>query len=171
MFASLLGAVRADVDRQIDWAKGEVRRRTRYTALTGILAGAGALAALGVVVIGLIALHSWLAIQTGQFIAHGMIGLGLLLLALILFAVVFVRRPPRLASRPPLQLARPAAVLGTLGSGSSYANKLVSGGAQPLDLAMSTLRQGSRSALLATLALAVVVGLIAGRRLRPISPR
>jgi cytochrome bd-type quinol oxidase subunit 1 len=136
MFASLLGAVRVDVDRQIDWAKGEVRRRTRYTALTGILAGAGALASLGAVIVGLIALHSWLAIQTGQFVAHAMIGLGLLLLALILFTFVFARRPPRLAARPLLQLARPAALLGTLGSGSAY-GKVVSGGAQPLDLAMS----------------------------------
>jgi hypothetical protein len=34
MFASLLDAIRADIDRQIGWAKVEVRRQTRYSVLT-----------------------------------------------------------------------------------------------------------------------------------------
>jgi len=71
MFAALLGAVRADIDRQIGWAKHEVKRQTRYTALIGILAGVAALATLGAIVVGLIALHSWLAMQIGPFVAHG----------------------------------------------------------------------------------------------------
>jgi hypothetical protein len=79
MFAALMGAVRADIDRQIGWAKDQVKRQTRYTALMGILAGVAALAALGAVIVGLIALHSWLAMQTGPFIEHGLIGGGLLL--------------------------------------------------------------------------------------------
>ena len=106
MFAALRSAVRADIDRQIDWAKDQVKRQTRYTALMGILAGVAALAALGAVIVGLIALHSWLAMQTGPFVAHGLIGGGLVLLALILFALAFIRRRPRLAARPPLQIAR-----------------------------------------------------------------
>ena len=162
MFAPLLGAIRADIDRQVAWAKDEVKRQSRYTALMGILAGLAALAALGAVVVGLIALHSWLAVQTGPFIAHGVIGGGLALLALILFALAFIRRRPRIAARPSLQIARPAALLGTLGHGG-YA-KVVAGSEQPLKLATNTLQDGSRSALLGTLALAVAVGLIAGRR-------
>ena len=47
MFAPLLGAIRADIDRQVGWAKEEVRRQTSYATLTGALAGAAALAALG----------------------------------------------------------------------------------------------------------------------------
>ena len=94
MFAALLGAVRADIDRQIGWAKHEVKRQTRYTALIGILAGVAALATLGAIVVGLIALHSWLAMQIGPFVAHGVIGGGLLLLALVLFALAFIRRRP-----------------------------------------------------------------------------
>ena len=101
MFAALLGAVRADIDRQIGWAKHEVKRQTRYTALIGILAGVAALATLGAIVVGLIALHSWLAMQIGPFVAHGVIGGGLLLLALVLFALAFTRRRPRLVARPP----------------------------------------------------------------------
>jgi len=162
MFAALRGEIRADIDRQIGWAKDQVKRQTRYTALMGILAGVASLAALGAVVVGLIALHSWLAMQTSSFIAHGLIGGGLLLLALILFALAFIRRRPRLAARPPLRIARPAALLGTLGQGSY--DKAVGGGDQTLRLATGTLRDGSRSTLLGALVLAVAVGLIVGRR-------
>jgi hypothetical protein len=130
----------------------------------GILAGVAALAALGSVVVGLIALHSWLAVQTSPFIAHGMIGGGLLLFALILLAAAFIPRRPRFAPRPPLQITRPAALLGTLGQGG-YA-KVVAGSDQTLKLATNTLRDGSRSALLGTLALTAAAGLLAGRRLR-----
>jgi hypothetical protein len=163
MFAPLLGAVRDDIDRQVGWVKDEVRRQTRHTALVGVFAIAAALAALGAVVVGLAALYSWLATQTGPFIAYGMIGGGLLLTALILFTLAFIRQRPRVASRPPLQIARPAALLGTLGQGR-YA-KVVAGSEQTLRLATGTVRDGTRSTLLGTLALAAVVGLIAGRRL------
>src|SRR5262249_8320093 len=118
MFAALRSAVHADIDRQVGWAQDQLKRKTRYTALMGILAGVAALAALGAVIVGLIALHSWLAMQTGPFIAHGLIGGGLLLLALILFAPAFIRRRPQLAARPPLQISRRAALLGGLRPGS-----------------------------------------------------
>jgi len=163
MFVALRSAVRADIDRQIGWAKDQVKRQTRHTALTGILAGVAALAALGAVIVGLIALHSWLAMQTGPFVAYGLIGGGLLLLALILLSLALIRRRPRLAARPPVQIARPAALLGGLRQGSY--DKVVTGGEQTLKLATETLRDGSGSALLGTLALAVAVGLLVGRRL------
>jgi hypothetical protein len=139
MFAELRSAVYADIDRQIVWAKDQLKRQTRHTALTGILAGVAALAALGAVIIGLIALHSWLAMRTGPFVAHGLISGGLLLLALILFALALIRGRPRLAARPPLQIARPAALVGTLGQGHE---KVVTGGEQTLKLATGTLRDG-----------------------------
>jgi len=163
MFAALMGAIHADIDRQIGWAKDQVKRQTRYTALMGILDGVASLAALGAVVVGLIALHSWLAMQTSPFIAHGLIGGGLLILALILFALAFIRRRPRLAVRPPLQIARPAALLGTLGQGSY--DRVVGSGDQTLKLATRMLRDGSRSTLLGALVIAVAAGLIVGRRL------
>jgi len=61
MFAPLVNGVRADIDRQIDWAKVEVHRQTRYTVMIGVLAGMAALATLGAIIIGLIALYFWLA--------------------------------------------------------------------------------------------------------------
>jgi hypothetical protein len=163
MFAALRSAVHADIDRQIGWAKDQLKRQTRYTALMGIISGMAALAALGAVIVGLIALHYWLAMQTGPFIAHGPIGGGLLLLALTLLALAVIWRRPRLAARPPLQIAQPVALLGGLRQGSY--DKVVTGGGQTLKLATETLRDGSGSALLGTLALAVAVGLLVGRRL------
>jgi hypothetical protein len=53
-----------------------------------------ALAALGAIVVGLIALSFWLAMQAGPFAALGMVGSGLLLLALVLLVPAFAWRRP-----------------------------------------------------------------------------
>jgi hypothetical protein len=162
MFAPLLGAIRADIDRQVGWVKEEVRRQTSYATLTGVLAGAAALAALAAITIGLIALYLWLLMQVDPFIALAVIGGGLLLIAGLLFALAFVRRRPRLATRPQLQIVQPAALLGTLRP-ARY-DKIVARGEPSLKLATETVRRGSRSALLGTLILVAVVGLVAGRK-------
>jgi hypothetical protein len=167
MFASLLGTARADIDRQIGWAKDEARRQARHTALVAAVAGAAALATLGAIIIGLIALYVWLATQTGPLAALGSIGGGLLVLALVLFALAFVSRRPLLVPRPPLeitqQIAQPATLLGTLRT-SGYA-KVVSDNEPALRVAANALRHGSRSELVGTLVVAAVVGLIVARRL------
>jgi Putative Actinobacterial Holin-X, holin superfamily III len=157
MFRSLLGAVLADIDRQIRWAKYEVRRQTRHAALKGVLVGVASLAAVGTIVVGLMAFYFWLEMQGGLFAALGVIGGGLLLLALILFALAFARERPGLASPPQLQIMRPAALLGTLRQGTHSG--------QTIKLAAGPRRHGSRSALLGMLTLATIVGLLAGRRL------
>ena len=167
MFASLQGAIRADIDRQVDWARGEVLRQVRFTALTGALAGVAALAALGTITVTLIALYFWLATQVDRFIALGIIGAGLLLLALILLAMAFIRHRPRRALRPRLQIARPAALLETV-LPRRYGTMIASG-EQPLNLVTDTVRHASRPTLLGTLLLVILVGLIAGRRLQPIA--
>ena len=163
MFASLLGAVRADLDRQIGWAKDGMRQQTRHITLIGALAGIAVLAALGAIVVGLIALYFWLAPQTGPFTALGAIGGGLLLLALVLFVSVFAWRRPRIASRPRLQITQPTALFRTLRQGSY--GKVIPGSDQTLKLATSMPRHGSRYALLGALVLAAMMGAIAGRRL------
>jgi hypothetical protein len=157
MFRSLLGAVLADIDRQIGWAKYEVRRQTRHAALKGVLVSVASLAAIGAIVVGLMALYFWLEMQAGLFAALGVIGGGLLLLALILFAIAFARERPGLASPPQLQIMRPAALLGTLRQGTHSD--------QTIKLAAGPRSHGSRSALLGVLTLATIVGLLAGRRL------
>ena len=168
MFASLLGAIHADIDRQVDWAKGEVRRQTSYTVLTGVLAAIAALAALGAAGVGITALYFRLVMQVDPFVELGIIGGGLVLLALILLALALVRQRPRLALRPRLQIAQPAALVETLWP-RRYGKTTV-GSERMLALTTETVRQGSRPALVGTLLLVAMVGLIAGRRLRP-SPR
>jgi hypothetical protein len=109
------------------------------------------------------ALYTWLATKHGSFVAYGMIGGGLVLIALILFTLALAGRRPRPASRPPLQIAQPTALLGTMGWGSH--GKAATGGEQTAMSPTGTLRNGSRSILLGTIVVAAVAGLIAGRRL------
>jgi hypothetical protein len=159
MLRSLLGAARADIDRQIRWAKYEVQRQTHYAALKGILVGAAALAAIGAIVVGLMALYFWLEVQIGVYGALGVIGGGLLVLAMILSALAFLRARPRPASRPQLQIMQPSALVGVL------SRDRVSDSSQTLELAAGPMRRASRPALLGMLVLAAIAGLVAGRRL------
>jgi hypothetical protein len=167
MFARLLGTARADIDRQIGWLKDEAQRQARHTALVGALAIAAALATLGAIIVGLIALYAWLETQTDPLTALGILGGGLLVLALILFALAFASRRPPLAPRPPVQIAQqiaqPAALLGTLRQGGHA--KFVGDNEEALSAAANAIRLGSRSELLGTLIVAAVVGLIVARRL------
>ena len=90
MFTPLVNAIRADIDRQVGWAKDQVGRQGRYATVTGVLAAIAALAALGTIVVGVIALYLWLAMQTDPFIALALIGGGLLLFAVILLVLAFI---------------------------------------------------------------------------------
>jgi hypothetical protein len=164
MFAVLKDAVRADIDRQIGWARGEVRRQTYHTALIGSLAGVAALAALGAIIAGLIALYFWLSIELNPFAALGMIGSGLLALALILLAFVFTWKRPRLASRPQLVLAQPAALIGTFKRGVD--GRTIASQEDTLRLVADTVRQSPPAALLVVLLIAAVVGVVTGRRFK-----
>jgi len=163
MFAPLVNAVRADIDRQIGWARGEVRRQTRHTALVGSLAVAAALAAIGAVIVGLIALYFWLSIQFNPFAALGMIGGGLLALALILLAFVFAWKRPQLASRPQLLVAQPAALIGTFKRGSDGQG---ASREESMKLVADTVRQSPPAALLGVLLFAAIVGVVTGRRFK-----
>lgn len=162
MLAALLGTVRADLDRQMGWAREEARRQIRYVAVIGAIAAMIALAALGALIVGLIALHSWLTAQVGSFASLGMIGAGFLSLMLLLLLVAFLLRRPGLKTRPALQVGRPAALFrANFGS-----NQAIAAGGDSLRLAAGTLREGTRSQLLGTLVLIAIAGMIAGRGLR-----
>jgi hypothetical protein len=91
-----------------------------------------------------------------------MIGGGLLLLAFILFAIALLWRRPQLGPRSRLQIAQPAALLQRLTQGRYH--EALAGNEQIAKVAGAA-RRNSRPALLGTFTLALVVGLIAGRRL------
>ena len=119
----------------------------------------GTLAALGALIDGLIALHSWLAPQVGPLAALGMIGAGLLLLMVILLPVAFSLRRPGVKTRPALQVVRAATLFRT---GTNHdAKQSIATGEDSLRLATD-----KRSELLGALALIAIVGVIAGRSLR-----
>ena len=164
MFAPLFDAIRGDIERQTGWAKEEIRRQTRHAALVAILLGVAALALLGAIVVGIVALYTWLTPQFGPLIALGMIGGGLLVLALIMLLLALVRRRPRPTARPPLQMAQPAIALGFLRQ-DTYV-KAMAEGEQAVRFATENLREGSRSTLFGTLALVAILGLILGRTLK-----
>jgi hypothetical protein len=164
MFAPLMDAVRADIDRQIGWARSEIHRQTSHTALIGTLAAVAALAALGAIVAGLIALYFWLSIELGPFAALGMIGGGLLALALILFAFVFMWKRPRLASRPQLLLAQPTALIGSFKRGID--GRRIASQEDTLRLVADTMRESPPAALLGVLLMAAIVGVVTGRRFK-----
>ena len=109
------------------------------------------------------ALHSWLALQFGLFVAHGVLGGSLLLLALVLFTLASGRRRPKPASRPRMQISQPAALAGSFRT--DLRNQVIAAGERAFKAAESTLRDSGRPALLGSLALAAVAGLIMGRRL------
>jgi len=100
----------------------------------------------------------WLEMQAGLFAALGVIGGGLLLLALILFVLAFGEARPGLASIPRLQIIQPAALLGTL--------RQCARSDRAIKLAAGPRHHGSRPALLGMLAVATILGLLAGRRLQ-----
>jgi len=164
MFAPLLDAVRTDIDRQVGWARDEIRQQIRYAAFIGVIAGMGALAALGALIDGLIALDAWLAPQVGSLAALGIIGAGLLLLMLILLLVAFSLRRPGVKTRPALQVARAATLFRT--GINPNAKRAIATGEDSLRLATDALREGTRSELLGALALIAIVGVIAGRSMR-----
>jgi Putative Actinobacterial Holin-X, holin superfamily III len=182
MFNNLAGLIRGDVERQIGWAKRELETQARFTALTAALAAVAALAALGAAVVGLIALYTWLELKYDTFIALGIVGGGLALLAAVLLTVALARRRPTLKVPPPLQSAHPAALIGavkedTIGDTAATAQRLLSSlksgsygdavaaGEEGWRTAEDNLRHGSRQAVYATLAIAAVLGILAGRRL------
>ena len=164
MFAPLLGAVRSDIDRQVGWVREEVRRQIRYVVLLGAIIGMVALATLGALTVGLIALDSWLAPQVGSLAALGIIGAGLLLLMLGLLIVAFALRRPRPKTRPALQVVRPAALFQI--PAGRRASEAIAGSEDSLRVAADTLREGTRSELLGALALIAIAGIVAGRTLR-----
>jgi hypothetical protein len=163
MFGKLVDLVRADFDRQIGWVKGEIKRQGRYAALTAALVAAAALSTLGAVVVGCIALYSWLEMRYGPFVAFAVLGGGFAVLAFMLFVLAFARHRPRVRHAPALQSTRPATLINSLKQ-AGYGDA-VAAGEQVSKMATDNLRHGSRQSLFGTLAVAALIGVIVGRRL------
>jgi hypothetical protein len=143
MLASLTGPL-------ADMIKARLRAMTVTAALA--LCGVGLLlTALG---FGVALLYSWLELELGTFPALAIIAGACVLLALILFAVAAWRPKPgdrRAHHGPP-----PPRLASATGSAAA-ADRM-------MDEALTAVRHGSREQMLAALSLAVVTGIMLGRR-------
>jgi hypothetical protein len=188
MVATLLRLVGFDLQRHIDSLKLQaeefklrtavvVKRQVAVASMTIGIAFVGLMLGLLTVIIALLALYLWVAMVRGPFVGLAVVGSITAVLAAVLFAVA-VRRGIRTPSTRPLGNAAGAAQSST-GSSSNVATPNPSSAVDihtqgpangtaattddALDLAVETIRTGPREALLAALAIAVVIGVVAGR--------
>ncbi len=192
MFRAVLGLLRHDVERQLDWAKRETQRQTRAVAMMAAFSVAGAIFAIGTVIIGLMALYTWAEMRWDPLTAFGVVGATTAVISALLFSIAFMRGRATPAQRPAVRSADPVALKAAVSQDlsetstavvdslrrTSLGPAIVAGedalrrgeelfkkGDQIVRVASTHMRGGSRSSLLATLGVAAVIGLIVGRRM------
>jgi len=165
-----------------DTALREVREEITRASVTVSLIIAAVLAFFATCVVALIALYTWLEPQYGALHALAAVG-GVTLLAAIVMGAVAVARTksppvpppqpvlvvPKPASRPPLNLS---GMVAPPPKDASLADVLVhrvssrAAGAtdEALDAAEDAIANGSRTALIGTLAATILIGFVVGRR-------
>src|SRR5450631_3812523 len=74
MFASIVGLLKGDLDRQVSWAKKEISRQAGTAALKAGLATGAGIAVLGTVIVGLMALYAAVALRHGPLIGYAVVG-------------------------------------------------------------------------------------------------
>jgi type VI protein secretion system component VasK len=149
MVASLLETV-------FKLAKLDIKARLRAMTVSAVLTLVGVVLLLTALGFGVALLYVWLQQMLGTIVALAIIGGACIVLALILFALAAWRpkpgdKPAKRAAPPP----PPPRPEGTTGSGAT--DHLIAE-------AVSAMQQGSREQMLAALSLALVTGIILGRK-------
>jgi len=149
MFASLLDTV-------FKLIKLDLKARLRAMTVSAVLTVVGLALLLTALGFGVALLYVWLQQMLGTIVALAIIGGACIVLALILFALTAWRpkpgdKPAKRAAPPP----PPPRPEGTTGSGAT--DHLIAE-------AVSAMQQGSREQMLAALSLALVTGIILGRK-------
>jgi uncharacterized membrane protein YbhN (UPF0104 family) len=156
-----------------DRAIQDVKHQVAATGITIGLAFSGLVFLLITVVIALIALFFWAEMRYGTFAAFGIVGGTTAALALLLFAIAGSRggkskpeRPPELeaSSDPEFRRAPPPSASFAEAASQRFVHRTAAATDEVLDSAAEIVRKGPREAILATLAVAAVVGLVIGRR-------
>ena len=163
MLDRLFAAARADVEDQIGWAASQAKGQAGHLIYLGVLAVLALASLIGALAVGLIGLHVWLSALYGPLIAYLALGCGLLLLSLLLLLAIRFSRRPKLAPPPSPRLAQPATLLSVASPFDANAAAAASEAANAVAAGLSS---GTRSTILGGLTLAVLAGLIAGRRFR-----
>lgn len=132
-----------------------IKARLRAMTVTAVLMAVGALLMLTAIGFGVALLYIWLQQVLGTYSALAIMGGAFLLLALILFAVAVWRPKPgdKPAQHAPAQPPPPRESL----TGSRATDRM-------MDDAVAAMQQGSREQMLAALSLALVTGIILGRK-------
>jgi hypothetical protein len=130
--------------------KGHFKQRIRALTVTAVLMLAAVAIVLVAIGFGLSLLYVWLQQLYGTMPALGIIAGGCAALGLILFLIAFFRPASR---RRPIY------------SGAGGSGSVIASGEQALDEAIGAVQHGSRETMLAALSLAVVAGVILGRKL------
>ncbi len=181
-----IARLKAQVEEFKERAAHEAEAKIKETGLTIGLALVGGIAVLWTVVIALIALYLWVEMKYGPFVGLAVVGLATAVFAAIMFTLAASRggkKPPtpRRAITPPATTyaPRPAASLPPLSSFAPpppstaplmdqvthrVATRVVAASDEAVETATDLVKNGSRSALFSTLAVAALVGLFVGRR-------
>jgi type VI protein secretion system component VasK len=138
----MLGSITSTV---LNLVKFDLRARLRAMTVTAVLTVIGVLLILTALGFGLALLYVWLAQMLGMPVALAVIGGACALLALILFAIAAWRPGP--GTKPP----RPERAADTATD-------------RVLDDALAAIQGGSREQMATALALALVTGMMLGRK-------
>ncbi len=149
MLGAVINAVAGLIKMKLDIA-GRVRAMAVTTVLM-LLALLLLLVALG---FGLALLYVWLQVLLGTIFALAIIAAACLLLALILFAIAAWRAK---SGRKPARHAPPPPPHAEGATGNATTDRMI-------EEAIASMQQGSRESMLAALSLAVVTGIILGRK-------
>jgi hypothetical protein len=174
MLQAIIGALGVDLDRGLGRIKAQLDAYQRqaigelriYGKEAGAVAGliiAGAIFALLAVMVALAALFLFVERHQGTYAALGVIGLATALPAAVLFVLAY-QRSVRSGEVAAIAVEAPARVVAAAGNfPPARANAALAVDAA-IDRAEDIVRSGSRSALLGTLALTAVVGVLYGRQ-------
>jgi type VI protein secretion system component VasK len=137
----------------------DLKRLARETAITIMLAMLGAFAAMLALALGFAALYLWLKFKLGTFAALGILGGTSAFLAVVLFAIAFLRTPrkPRARGEDALRAAAADPVQASAVAIARAADEAVNGAAD-------IVRNGSRQQIAGTIVVAALIGWLLGRR-------
>lgn len=137
----------------------DVKRLARETAITIVLVILGAFTAMLALALCFVALYLWLELKLGIFAALGILGGTSALLAGALFAIAFLRGPrkPRTHTDDALRAAA--------GPVQASATAIAQAADEAVNGAANIVRYGSREQIASTIAAAVLIGWVLGRRI------
>jgi hypothetical protein len=155
----LMNAAEAYKRRTVD----EIKRETLSAGITvALVATALAFMLIGVT-IGIAALYYWVALWHGTLAGLGAAGGAAICLSLVLIVVAATRKGPAAAAIPQA-VASPSPIKTATVVRPGVTADTVELGRKSVDAATGIVRDGSREAVLATLAATVVLGVLLGRR-------